>query len=1318
MSVATIGAVDYAKALDGLSLKQAQLMLTTQGIVGEEQKDLLVKQGLIATSDRMSASLVAEALADNGLDKELQDSILIKAQLMNQDSKLLITENAITEAKLRAILAEKGIKGAKADTLIASILQTGQNTKEAISWDVLAASIKKSMIALAQNPLTWIAVAVGAVVGFIKVVDHFAITAEKLNEQLQELKATEEELISTQDKLTEIDGKIAEIQSKGTLSITDKADISRLEQEKLLLKDEIELLKLRKELQQDEYNKNAKKYADGQYSNYMGGKVGIASVINNYKGYKAKSERTDIDDYFIEDAKRGLKETEAELIEYRNTINENLANLAPDDEESRKKLETIREAIEKLIYTEEELAKIKFDRFIIDPNNTGISEGFEKIKSDGEVTAQEITELANKFPTLKKFMDDNGISAETLAAELNNVGTEAENSGKEVNKMTVSLSEMEKASDKISKLGSAFKELSDDGYITTKTLGELQTATGLSGDEWAEYENKLLNAKKGSADFNQVLSKLTYKILENEFATIDLTNATDEEITAIENKIAATLRENGVTNANAVAHEYVRMARVNATIAAYEAGQASYDSAAALISESLSAEQAKVAMNQLELAKINVNNAKITSSDDIDNIIAIANAALASEQTLKDLAKAKAELAEGFVGPVSKSTMDMMNGTYEFDFDKLDPSDFKVGVPRYTGGSSKSGSDKNKPDYEDPTDAIINRINLRAKELEQDEEAIQNKIELAEAENDYKKQISLTNDLIATRKKEIDALNDANAGIHNEAEYLRNTNLFYDKDGSLIDTNAWFDSQGQATEAYVSFYNSQTSKEEQERIKNFFENISKYKTAYTNNTNKIVSLNQEIVKGEKEVKNIASEVFSEIERIVKRTTDELQEQADDYDILIDKNQALVDGEGKFYETQKKIREAQKDITSELNASKKLAEWIDEDTRALLFNENDYDKLSNKLSKLQEDTEGIHLWYQNEISQLTEDNWYLEEAITKEYERRLEAKEREYEIARAELNLEKKRSELNNILSEKNVTMVIGGQLQQVADFTKVKEAAEEMAELEGELSELRTTNEQKATLALNQARVDGLNNEKAAIENRIKMINEQTDKMKRAIDDFINPLQNFATLLESLSGFGIPGLDKDLSNLQQNISSGGSRSGSYSFNLNPGNKVVKVQSNGKAPSGLSEGDVVLTGGGAYRINLVNSDGSYVSGQMDTVDYSKKPGYASGTNNASKGLHQINELGEETYISKDGTFHNFAGGEIVFTKEQSERLMSMIQSNYQPIPFNVPNITPYVNTRPTNSSANNTFSGNIIINSPRDYDDFLWQLSKNIGAKIK
>ena len=63
-------------------------------------------------------------------------------------------------------------------------------------------------------------------------------------------------------------------------------------------------------------------------------------------------------------------------------------------------------------------------------------------------------------------------------------------------------------------------------------------------------------------------------------------------------------------------------------------------------------------------------------------------------------------------------------------------------------------------------------------------------------------------------------------------------------------------------------------------------------------------------------------------------------------------------------------------------------------------------------------------------------------------------------------------------------------------------------------------------------------------------------------------------------------------------SSGGSSSGRTSSggskNSSSSGKTVKVQSNGKAPSGLSVGTNVVTGGGTYKITGVNKDGSYKS----------------------------------------------------------------------------------------------------------------------------
>lgn len=58
--------------------------------------------------------------------------------------------------------------------------------------------------------------------------------------------------------------------------------------------------------------------------------------------------------------------------------------------------------------------------------------------------------------------------------------------------------------------------------------------------------------------------------------------------------------------------------------------------------------------------------------------------------------------------------------------------------------------------------------------------------------------------------------------------------------------------------------------------------------------------------------------------------------------------------------------------------------------------------------------------------------------------------------------------------------------------------------------------------------------------------------------------------------------------------------------------IYKVQSNGKAPQGLSVGDQVVTGGGTYVITGVNGDGSYSSVMYNSnqTTYNYKGGYDS------------------------------------------------------------------------------------------------------------
>lgn len=65
--------------------------------------------------------------------------------------------------------------------------------------------------------------------------------------------------------------------------------------------------------------------------------------------------------------------------------------------------------------------------------------------------------------------------------------------------------------------------------------------------------------------------------------------------------------------------------------------------------------------------------------------------------------------------------------------------------------------------------------------------------------------------------------------------------------------------------------------------------------------------------------------------------------------------------------------------------------------------------------------------------------------------------------------------------------------------------------------------------------------------------------------------------------------------------------------------VYRVQSNGKAQSGLKTGDKVVTGGGTYQITGVNSDGSYKSTKVsDTTTSTYKGSYANSGGGSSSG----------------------------------------------------------------------------------------------------
>lgn len=422
-------------------------------------------------------------------------------------------------------------------------------------------------------------------------------------------------------------------------------------------------------------------------------------------------------------------------------------------------------------------------------------------------------------------------------------------------------------------------------------------------------------------------------------------------------------------------------------------------------------------------------------------------------------------------------------------------------TPPYSpsGGDKGSGKD-NTPDYEDPTEAIINRINLRADELAQQEEEIQNLIEVAELENDYKKQISLTNDKLDVQRQKVDALKTANNELHQIAEDLRNsTPDWYEE--------SWFNNQGEATEAYIKFINSRidagASKEEIEAIKNQFEKISKIKDAWVANDKELVELNKQLLQDAENLNELYDELanskigdiehqielninnngetfdnltyykqiqeiaHAEAERLraldpekykeqvqewqnvwwnaqhsIKEVVDDflskLQDKLDsDFDIRISRLNSQSSLLSNHFNLMNAIAEEQHNLNKELAEAEIAGAKMNELEKQTLFTKEEHTTLSAKLSKIMGDANSLQSDYLADLKTATEDT--IEE-ITNNYERQYELKMKEYEVVKAELNLIKAQQKLENVENEKSVRTWNGEEWVYEANYQDVVDA--------------------------------------------------------------------------------------------------------------------------------------------------------------------------------------------------------------------------------------------------------------------------------------
>lgn len=190
MQLSDVAVNKYKASIEGLSLSQAEAALSATALNEEQRKQILMSAGLITSTDSVTAAEVKQTVAENVLTTAKQQEVLATFEAEMAEGKMSLE-------RLQAIALEDTEAGAIARIILAKKGENAQNLKNIASGKALNTVLKEQLVLLLKNPLTWVVIATGAVIGLAKVVEELVVTEEELNEQIEELQSNWSELSST-----------------------------------------------------------------------------------------------------------------------------------------------------------------------------------------------------------------------------------------------------------------------------------------------------------------------------------------------------------------------------------------------------------------------------------------------------------------------------------------------------------------------------------------------------------------------------------------------------------------------------------------------------------------------------------------------------------------------------------------------------------------------------------------------------------------------------------------------------------------------------------------------------------------------------------------------------------------------------------------------------------------------------------------------------------------------------------------------------------------------------------------------------------------
>lgn len=259
-----------------------------------------------------------------------------------------------------------------------------------------------------------------------------------------------------------------------------------------------------------------------------------------------------------------------------------------------------------------------------------------------------------------------------------------------------------------------------------------------------------------------------------------------------------------------------------------------------------------------------------------------------------------------------------------------------------------------------------------------------------------------------------------------------------------------------------------------------------------------------------------TQLFDAVEKIITDKEKEVEKEQEKLSLKSSKYDSLKTLLQSYHGVVNAISAAQKELDKDLATSMAMIEYLDEDTRKLLFNQDDYDALTEELQSIQREADKLQKDYQRAVRTASEETL---PKITSQYQMQYDMLMKSYEISKADLEVAKKKQQLNNALNERNVRMFIDGRWQWVSDTNAVAKAQNELADAESASSQALTGMNQQKELNKLQTSQDDVNLE---IANLNKELEDYREKWSLIQEELVGEQTQLYSILNDMVNSDMP----------------------------------------------------------------------------------------------------------------------------------------------------------------------------------------------------